>query len=181
MSGANLPLELVRLESAGDTFAILGRFPAGFERPIPGGYACAEEFLVLDGGLELEGMRLARGALCFIPAHHVRAPMRAPRGCTVLAWFSGPAIFRPAEDLDSAPAADIAMAAVQAAPTGTRLLHTTESDWDIIDAERLAAWTLPVDLVDLALTTWARVGPEAPRDLPPGMLLARVPLTGDRR
>src|SRR4051794_13506748 len=99
MPGANLGFELVPLASAGETFAILGRFPAGFDRSAVGGYFSAEEFLVLDGSLEIEGQQYVRGDLTFIPSHFLRTRMLSPQGCTVLAWFGGPAIFRTADEI----------------------------------------------------------------------------------
>jgi hypothetical protein len=89
MPGANRDLELVRLASPRDRFSILSRFPARFERLVPGGYLAAEEFLVLDGELELEDRLLSRGALTVVPAGYPRTAMRSPQGCLVLAWFGG--------------------------------------------------------------------------------------------
>lgn len=175
MPGANGPIELVRLASAGDTFAMLGRFPAGFARPVAGGYAVAEEFLVLRGGLELEGTTVRTGSLCFIPAHHIRSPMRSPGGATVLAWFSGPPVFRPAEELRASPRAAVAMVAVVGAPPGTRLLRTTEADWQVLARPTSGASASPVDAVDMAMTWWARVGEDARARLPEGPVLARLP------
>lgn len=181
MPGADRPIDLVRLDSAGDTFAILGRFPAGFARPVPGGYAVAEEFLVLDGALELEGTTVEPGALCFIPAHHPRAPMRSPAGCTVLAWFAGPPVFRPAAELTSSPSAAVAMLTVGPAADGGSLLLTSETDWRIADARRLQDAEPPVDVVDLARTWWARVGAGRGTPVPAGPVLARLPVAGGGR
>jgi hypothetical protein len=179
MPGANRPIELVRLASVGDTFAMLGRFPAGFARPVAGGYAVAEEFLVLRGGLEVEGTTVRPGTLCFIPAHHVRSPMRSPGGATVLAWFSGPPVFRPAEELRDSPTAAVAMVAVVEAGPGTRLLRTTEADWQVLAPSAFRSVASTVDAVDMALTWWARVGGDARAGLPEGPVLARLPALGD--
>lgn len=175
MPGANRRLELVRLASSGDTFAILGRFPAGFERPVRGGYGVAEEFVVLTGALELEGTVVQRGALCSIPAHHPRAPMRSPAGCTVLAWFGGAPVFHPAEELTPVPSSAVATARVRPFAAGTRLLRTTEADWTIADLARLPAQEPPVDVIDLGLTWWALVGAGVPSGILPGPALVRFP------
>ncbi|MEV0718844.1 hypothetical protein [Asanoa sp. NPDC050611] len=96
MPGANAPLALTRLDSRPGTLALHGRFPAGFHRPVAGGYVVAEEFLVLDGTLEIGGAVFRRGDLTYVPPGYVRAGMRSVGGCTVLAWFGGPAEFREA-------------------------------------------------------------------------------------
>lgn len=177
MPGANRPLDLVRLESSGDTFAILGRFPAGFERPLTGGYAVAEEFVVVGGALELEGTTVGPGTLCYVPAHHRRAPMRSPDGCTVLAWFAGPPLFRPAEELRPSPGAGVAIVPVGQGVPGTSLLVTSEAEWRIADPVSLRGPQRTVDVVDLAWTRWARLRPgDPPSRLPAGRVLARLPL-----
>ena len=99
MPGANQDLQLVRLASPRDRFSILGHFPAGFERAVPGGYLAAEEFLVLDGELELEGRPLGCGALTVVPAGYPRTRMRSSPGCLVLAWFGGLPEFLPHDAL----------------------------------------------------------------------------------
>ncbi|WP_296601403.1 hypothetical protein [Nocardioides sp.] len=78
---------------------ILGRFPAGFERSVPGGYLAAEEFVVLDGELELEGELFGRGTLSVVPAGYPRTHMRSPQGALVLAWFGGLPEFLPHDAL----------------------------------------------------------------------------------
>ena len=180
MPGADRPLDLVRLESDDATFAILGRFPAGFARPVVGGYAVAEEFLVLAGALELEGTTVRPGTLCFIPAYHPRAPMRSPDGCTVLAWFSGPPVFRRREELTATPSAAVAMVTVGPAAVGSSLLRTSEADWRIADPQVLEDAGTPADVVDLARTRWARVGAGRRAQLPAAPVLARLPLGAGR-
>lgn len=54
MPASTHPLKVVRLASGRGRLTILARFPAGFTRLGAGGYAASEEFLVLDGELELE-------------------------------------------------------------------------------------------------------------------------------
>jgi hypothetical protein len=150
MPGANLGLELVPLASAGETFTILGRFPAGFDRPTRGGYLGAEEFLVLDGFLEIEGQRYARGDLTFIPAGFLRTTMQAPEGCTVLAWFGGPAIFRTPDELGEDAVTDGIVSVRVDALLGEDFLVTSEARWSVGQA----ATGPDDDGVDLAMGTW---------------------------
>lgn len=150
MPGANLGVDVVPLASSGDTFAILVRFPVGFERATPGGYFCAEEFVVLDGFVEIEGQRYSRGDLTYIPASFLRTAMRTPEGCTAIAWFGGAAIFRTAEELgDSAVTAGIVSVSLDAL-LGEDFLVTPEARWSLGDIPTQA----DDDGVDLALSTW---------------------------
>lgn len=99
MPGSEQPLEIVRLASPRERLTIHARFSAGFERPVAGGYAVSEEFLVLDGELEISGSTYRTGDLVVVPAWNQRSGMRSPRGARVLAWFGGPADFLPAAEL----------------------------------------------------------------------------------
>ncbi len=180
MPSANMGIDLVRLGSAPDELAILGRFPAGFERSEAGGYDVAESFIVLSGALHLEGMTASRGTLCFLPAGLSRSPMRAPQGCLVLAWFGGLAHFRPARQL-TAPA-EGAMSAVQIPrkEVDSPVLVTSDATWWIVHARDIDSFRGEVDVVDLALTSWARVTPGATPVMSSGPLLARVPIAATR-
>lgn len=150
MPGANMGVDLVPLASAGETFALLVRFPAGFDRSTPGGYVCAEEFVVLDGFVEIEGHRYGRGDLTFIPAHFLRTSMVAPEGCTAIAWFGGPAVFRTADELgDEAVSTGIESVALDAL-LGDDFLVTSEARWSV----DLDVTGPDDDGIDLALTRW---------------------------
>jgi len=155
MPGANLPLDLVRLDSPADRFSILGRFPAGFERTVPGGYAAAEEFLVLDGELELEGRLLGRGDLTVVPAGYPRTGMRSERGCLVLAWFGGLPDFRPHDEL---PACDARVTTVRV-DGDDELPESPVASWA---RGEVPAGDGPVELVTAGLDRWTRAGTPAP-------------------
>lgn len=150
MPGANLGFELVPLASAGETFAILGRFPAGFDRSAVGGYFSAEEFLVLDGSLEIEGQQYVRGDLTFIPSYFLRTRMLSPQGCTVLAWFGGPAIFRTADELGN-DALTVGITSVRVdALLGEDFMVTPEARWSVGRSVGSAV----ADEIDLELSRW---------------------------
>src|SRR5690606_31433543 len=112
----------------------------GFVRDVPGGYVDAEEFLVLDGWLELEGVRRVPGHLVHVPAGFVRSHVHTEQGCTALAWFGGPADFVSADRLP--PCADgisaIAVAALAGDPAAgpSAVMSdgwaTTRSIWQVI-------------------------------------------------
>ncbi|GGM45982.1 hypothetical protein ACFFX1_22045 [Dactylosporangium sucinum] len=172
MPGANLGLELLRLDSTGDTFAILGRFPAGFERIRPGGYLAAEEFIVLTGFLDIEGVRRHPGDLTYIPPRFLRTDMRAPEGCTVLAWFGGPAVFHSAERLDGAVTDGIVTVSVQDAAAGP-LLSTPAADW-VVFAPGEPVTEAEGDSVAVGLTWWHRLSAGTPPGTGDGGRVVRV-------
>jgi hypothetical protein len=177
MPGANLPIELVPLRSAGEAFTMLGRFPAGFERPGPGGYLAAEEFLVLDGDLELEDVVVGRGDLCAVPARWERTVMRSPGGCTVLAWFSGPADYRPAAELDGRAGEGMRRVRLLGSTDDGCVLRTAEARW-LVTGPAGPPTARPADVVDADLATWAHLD-VGDNTLPPGRLLVRVPEPAD--
>ena len=100
MPAANLAFLATRLDSVEGELAMHGRFPAGFTRPVAGGYQVPEEFLVIEGELVVSGTTYRRGDLTYVPARHLRTDMSSADGCTVLAWFGGPAIFHTEDELD---------------------------------------------------------------------------------
>lgn len=155
MPGANQPLAMFRLASPRDRFTIHGLFPRGFERVVPGGYAAAEEFLVLEGELELEGMRYRPGDLTVVPAAFPRTSMRSPDGCRVLAWFGGLPDFVPH---DALPACDGAIESVS--------VHAT----DDLPTSPVASWArgfVPdgdgeAEVITAGLGRWHRSAGAAP-------------------
>jgi len=155
MPGANRQLDLLRLDSPPDRFSILGRFPAGFERTVPGGYAAAEEFLVLDGELELEGRLLRRGDLTVVPAGYPRTEMRTEQGCLVLAWFGGLPDFRPHDEL---PPCDVPVTTVRVDADG-ELPASPVASWA---RGEVPAGDAPVEVITADLTRWTRSGAPAP-------------------
>lgn len=164
MPGSNGGIELVPLAAPEGHFSILGRFPAGFERLTPGGYHASEEVLVLDGELLLEGATYRRGDLAVVPAELVRTDMRSPQGCVVLAWFAGPADFRPADDLGTCT--DV-VTAVRVPGDGPRLASSEVAEWTVGDALVPGGAVTTFEVVAADLSRWQR-GPDlviAPDDL----------------
>lgn len=66
------------------------RFPAGWSRPGTGRYTCAEEFVVLDGGLVVGGVHFAAGDYGYLAPGASRTDSGSDGGCLTVAWFSGP-------------------------------------------------------------------------------------------
>ena len=155
MPAANLPLTMVRLDSADDVLTLYARFPAGFERPVPGGYAVYEEFLVLDGELMLDETLHTRGDLVYVPPLQVRTGMGSESGCTVLGWFGGMADFVEATDLRHSTRGGTRTTSVLAAEAGI-VKQSEASRWVVTGGDGVGAGA--DDLVDLDLSRWRRGG-----------------------
>jgi hypothetical protein len=97
MPGAN-PVQMALLPKLPDGgFRAFVRFPAGWSRPDVGHYAVAEEFLVLEGELSLNGKTWKSGGLAWIPAWQSRRDLGSRTGCLVFAWFGGTPRWIPGE------------------------------------------------------------------------------------
>ena len=90
MPGGNLPIEsvLLHLDKQSRARSLVVRFPAGFTRDAIGHYAAAEDFLVLDGAIELVGERFSAGDWGWVPPNATRWGFSSPEGALVYAWFS---------------------------------------------------------------------------------------------
>lgn len=151
MPGSEQQLEIVRLASPRDRLTMHARFPAGFDRPVPGGYAVSEEVLVLEGELEIGDETYVPGDLVVVPAWYARRGMRSPRGCRVLAWFGGMADFLPVADLHAS----------QDSITRTATDRATPGSVAVSDAGTWSLGSAPdgdgvLELVSADRTTWRR-------------------------
>ncbi|MFV2018430.1 hypothetical protein [Micromonospora sp. LOL_023] len=152
MPGANLGFHLTRLASRSGAFVVHGHFPPGFSRDVAGGYLVDEEFVVLAGELHLGDATYRRGDLTYIPAGAVRTRMTAPGGATVLAWFGGPAVFHPADQL---PAGAAPVAETVHLGPGAVLLDLPGATWTPGDQVPGGATG---DVVSADLSGWRRLG-----------------------
>lgn len=76
--------------SADDTdgsATLILRYPPGWARTAPEHLLAHEEFLVLDGWLEINGRRYDRHSYGFLPAGYPRERARAPDGAVLLTMF----------------------------------------------------------------------------------------------
>ena len=97
MPGAS-PVSMALLPKLPDGgFRAFVRFPTGWSRPEVGYYAVAEEFLVLEGVLSLNGKLWKKGDLAWIPAWQRRRDLGSMTGCLVFAWFGGTPRWIPGE------------------------------------------------------------------------------------
>lgn len=127
MPGAATPVELARLPRLADgAFRAFVRFPAGWSRAEAGHYPVAEEFLVVEGDLQLNGATWEAGGYAWIPAFRARRDLGSRSGCLVFAWFGGPPDWRAGRAPANEPASgDRAFAHWREAPAidGVHVLH----------------------------------------------------------
>ncbi len=101
--GARPEIDVRTLSFDSDTGAatMLLRYPAGWSRRDAHFLEVHEEFLVLDGALEINGR--AYGPYCYanLPASYARSAVASPHGAVVLTMFSGKPVTHA-----GAPAAD---------------------------------------------------------------------------
>ena len=107
--GSTPDVDLTRLHVDERTRASVSlvRFPPGWARPGVGHYRCAELFVVLNGALEVSGVRYAADNYGYLPARVARADSRSQDGCLAVAWFSGPAAW--SDGLPPEPAGEAAL------------------------------------------------------------------------
>ena len=67
--------------------SVLMRYPPGWSREGPEHISADAEFFVLDGSLEMDGLRYCSDHSAFLPAGWTRQTMRSPGGCVLLAFY----------------------------------------------------------------------------------------------
>lgn len=77
-------------DEAGGAYWTLVRFPPGWSRPVTGHYLVDEEFWVIEGDLEMNGIAYAPGAGAQVSAGTPRSATRSADGALTLARFAGP-------------------------------------------------------------------------------------------
>jgi hypothetical protein len=89
--GARADVESKQLsldDSDGSSTQIV-RYPAGWSRPEPERLLAHEEFLVLDGAIEINGRTYARHCYAFLPAGFLRERAHSANGAVLLTMFYG--------------------------------------------------------------------------------------------
>lgn len=73
------------------------RYPPGWRREGPEHIDADEEIFVLDGALEINGIRHGFDSYAFLPAGYERQSMAAPGGAVVLSFFDKEPVLKPGE------------------------------------------------------------------------------------
>lgn len=77
------------------------RFPKGWERSSPGSYLSAEEFIVLEGSLEMNGRGFQANDWVYVPDRVTRRNTASPDGALTLASFLGPSRWTAVKDAET--------------------------------------------------------------------------------
>jgi hypothetical protein len=100
--GGTEPVAMALLHHDPETRArtVLVRFPEGWNRNGWGSYVAAEELVMLEGDLAMNGARWVAGDWAYVPAKGARRSMSSESGALVFARFLGPAKWLPNEGDD---------------------------------------------------------------------------------
>ncbi|MGA3564507.1 cupin domain-containing protein [Melissospora conviva] len=152
LPGSEPPVRMRRLHADPETKASVSlvRFPAGWRRPGTGWYPVAEEFVVLEGGMEVVGTHGA-GDYVYLPPRAIRAGTASPQGALVLAYFAGAPKWTEGQPDEAAP-----QEPVHGVPAGVMRKDAPEvagsfQALDTVPAEPVAVDT---DILWLESLTW---------------------------
>ena len=79
----------LRVEPDGAFWALV-RFPPGWARAVTGHYQHEEQFWILEGELEMNGLRYPAGEGETVPSGGERANTATPKGALAVVRFGGP-------------------------------------------------------------------------------------------
>lgn len=83
--------KVLSVDPASGARSAIVRYPAGLIVESPYSLPCDEEFLVLDGALEINGVDYRVRDYAYLPAEHQRETVTSEQGCDVLTFFEAPA------------------------------------------------------------------------------------------
>lgn len=95
-SSAAVKIGRFRFDKQGMTALV--RFPPGWDRPVAGHYEAEEQFLVLDGDLNVGGVDYSAGDFGQWRALQVRTVSSSKSGALTIAYFDGPARWKRTDD-----------------------------------------------------------------------------------
>lgn len=147
------PVRLLRLRSdpLSKASVSLVRFPPDWRRPTVGYYDSAEEFVILEGGIDVIG-RHTVGDYVYLPPRTVRDHTVSDEGALVLAYFSGavdwhegrPAVGPPGDPVFGAPRGVMRAAEAQTPP----------GSYMVLDRFPVEPFTVNADVLGLETCSW---------------------------
>lgn len=186
MPGSDTPVRLARLPRAHDAaFRAFVIFPAGWTRPEAGHYAAAEEFLVLEGDLALNGTVWRAGGYAWIPANRPRAALGSRSGALVFAWFESAPRWIPGPPPGPAFPRDVSLGQWRDAPeralgdagSGRRLYSGPEHETWVVERQHVALLVADgrtCETLGLRDRAWRYDGAPDPDEDPGEAVLLRV-------
>lgn len=170
-STAGVHIAVLRLEPATGARTVVVRFPPGWARPGTGSYTAAEEFVVIEGVLEMSGHRFEPSDWAYVPRGAARHRTRTPDGALAVARFSGPTRWLAETTGTAIVRGRVECGAPEAARadplgTGGRAWLVREGDpdsgWLVEPGSSRAPSDLDAEVVSVAVRTWAWVPAGAP-------------------
>ena len=169
LPGSDRPVRLRRLHADDRTKASVSvvRFPPGWRRAVTGHYLAAEEFLVLEGAINVVAEHNA-GDYVYLPPRTARVDTISPQGALVVAYFSAPPQW-----IDGPPQTPPPQEPVFGRPTGVLRDNAPEVNGGCQAVAELGPEPLAVDrdVIWLADSTWEWVPAGAvPRGAGPALV-----------
>lgn len=127
------------------------RFTPGWSRARPVSCSADEEFVVLSGSLEFNGITIAPGSLLRVPAGATRRSISSEHGCVAIAWFHGVPHWRSETLSTSKP--NLAPVPLGALPDGSTT-YTGETKWTVHHSLSGETASAPCELIDLQTPAW---------------------------
>lgn len=152
--GATTPVRLwrLRLDRATSATVSVVQFPAGWRRPGVGSYSVAEEFVLLSGGLDMNGRHFAAGDWVFVPPGAERTETFSARGAIAVAWFGGVPDWRP-DEFDPGAELDV-LEAAQRPPVGVLRPPAAPHGGTDVAADQIMPSRQPRDILDAGDWSW---------------------------
>ena len=88
-SRADVDCKTLSRDDTDDSASCIVRYPAGWQRSVPERLDCHEEFLVLDGAIEINSRIYEKHTYAFLPAGYLRERASSRHGCVLLDLFYG--------------------------------------------------------------------------------------------
>lgn len=85
----NVEAKILSRDADSGEASLLLRYPAGWQRPETEHLTVDEEFFVLDGAIEIDGVRYHEGCYAHLTAGYVRRSASVATGAVVLTFYSG--------------------------------------------------------------------------------------------
>ena len=87
-SRPDVEMRILSIDNEGGDASTMIRWPAGWERPEPEHLDCDEEFLVLEGSLEINGKLYRKHDYAHLPRGYLRTSQRSANGAVTISFFS---------------------------------------------------------------------------------------------
>jgi hypothetical protein len=177
MPESNAPVELAPLPRLADgAFRAFVRFPAGWRRPAAGHYPVAEELLIVEGDLGMNGVTWRAGGYAWVPARKLRLESRSDSGCLAFAWFAATPRWISGEPAEAPLPQDVTLAHWRDAPQGRLYAGPEHRTWIVERRQiaRLAASGMSCETLGLGDRAWRSAATDEPGDDPTETVFARV-------